>query len=183
VTGKSPDIVSPVTYISPVESTAIPKATLPPVPPRSVEYCKAVALLVLIFERKTSAIALFGTPAGGGIVFDVTGKVGENVSPVRYTRLFESSAIPKPWLGLASEPPRQVEKFGVVGGVAKLITATKADPFALHALFIVTVPGKFVDVVVPTMYALGVESIFMPNAASPYKKTLPGPFVPPKYVE
>jgi len=77
-------------------------------------------------SRETNATPVV-TAAAGGIEFAVTGKSGDDVSPVTYTILFGPSAIPAPWVCVAA-PPKQVEN--VVAGVAVgLMMETKAIPF------------------------------------------------------
>ena len=112
----------------------------------------------------------------------VTGKSGDDVSPVTYTILFGPSAIPAPWVCVAA-PPKQVEN--VSAGVVVLMTETKAIPFVSvkQELTTCAVVGKLADVVVPTIYAFELVSTVTPMALSPNKNWFPRPFVPPKYVE
>src|SRR5277367_6403007 len=148
-------------------------------PPKNVEYWLGVALAVLSSE--TNATPVVTAPAEG-IEFAVTGKSGDDVSPVTFTILLGPSAIPTPCVCVAP-PPKQVEN--VMAGVAVLMIETKAIPFTSveQELTTCAVVGKSVDVVVPTMYAFELESTVTPIARSPNKKAFPRPFVPPKYVE
>src|SRR5271154_1120756 len=92
-------------------------------PPKNVEYWLGVALAVLSSETNANP---FVAGDVGGIEFAVTGKSGDDVSPVTYTILFGPSAIPTPWVCVAA-PPKQVEN--VSAGVVVLMMETKPIPF------------------------------------------------------
>src|SRR5271154_1820199 len=138
-------------------------------PPKNVEYWLGVALEVLSSETNATP---FVTGDTGGIEFAVTGKSGDDVSPVTYTILLAPRATPTPWVFVAA-PPKQVEN--VIAGVVVLMMETKAIPFTSveQELTTCAVVVKSVDVVVPTIYAFELASTVTPIALSPYKAAVP----------
>ena len=100
--GRFDDVVSPVRYEFPKESTAIAWAMSIPPPPRYVEKTslEPVASSFVTYESIAPASAVWSAPA-------VVGKSVESVRPVTYALPTPSTAIAKPKSGPV--PPRYVE--------------------------------------------------------------------------
>src|SRR2546428_9931984 len=146
VTGKSAELVQPVTYALPARSSATalldenPAASKPP-PPRYVEYSSA--------EPVASSLATKASkpPAFAGWAAAAVGKFSDAVMPE--TTVFPAASTPMPHASSSSLPPRNVEKTIAPVGPSLVTNASKAPPPYVGCKA-PSVVGKVVEDVKPT---------------------------------